>query len=69
MGGDRCPRRVRSRLAGVRDPQIQVRAIALRDARRRAVVRVRTELAGRRPLAEALELRLVEGEWRLEALR
>ena len=69
MGGDRCPPRVRSRLAGVRDPEIEVRGIAFRDARRRAVVRIRTEVAGRRPLGETLELRRVDGEWRLEALR
>jgi hypothetical protein len=69
MGGERCARRVRSRLAGAREPAIEVRDIAFRDARRRAIVRVRTELAGRRPLAETLELRRVEGEWRLDALR
>ena len=68
MGGDGCARRVRSGLARVRAPRIEVRAIALRGGGRRAVARLRTEVAGRRPLAEQLDLRRVEGEWRLEAL-
>ncbi len=69
MGGDGCARRVRSGLARVREPQIEVRSIALRDGGRGAVARLRTEVAGRRPLDEALDLRRVEGEWRFEALR
>ncbi len=69
MGGDACARRVRARLARVREPRIALRGIALRDGGGRAVARLRTEVEGRRPLDEALELRRVEGEWRFEALR
>jgi hypothetical protein len=60
---------VRSRLERVREPRIALRGIALRDGGRAAVARLRTEVAGRRPLDEALELRRVDGEWRFEALR
>lgn len=69
MGGDACPRRVQSRLARVRDPQIALKGIALRNGGTTAVARLRTEVAGRRALDEALELRRVDGEWRFEAFR
>ncbi len=69
MGGDACARRVRARLVRLRDPRIVLRGIALRDRGRAAVARLRTEVAGRRAVDEALELRRVDGEWRFEALR
>jgi hypothetical protein len=69
MGGAACARRVHSRLARVRDPRIALRGIALRDGGSSAVARLLTEVAGRRALGEALELRRVDGEWRFEALR
>jgi hypothetical protein len=69
IGGDRCARRVRAALAGLRAPRIELLRLELRDGGRRAIARLRSEVAGRRSLDETLELSRVDGEWRLEALR
>ncbi|HEU0025149.1 MAG TPA: hypothetical protein VFQ12_10975 [Thermoleophilaceae bacterium] len=67
MGGSECSRRVRRGLAGLRDPQLGLLGIRLLGDGSRAAARLRTEVARRRPLEETLELRRVDGEWRLEA--
>jgi hypothetical protein len=66
-GGSRCRRRVGRALAGLRDPRLELRRIDSNGAR--AVVRLRTEAAGVRPGDQVVDLRRVDGQWRLEALR
>ncbi len=67
MGGERCAARVGRALARVRRPRVELRAIKLSGDGGLATVRVRTESARSRPRDERLELRHVNGEWRVEA--
>jgi hypothetical protein len=68
MGGGRCPRRVARALAGVRAPRVELRAIEMGGSGGLASARLRTESARSRPRDEVVELRRVNGEWRVEAL-
>jgi hypothetical protein len=66
-GGARCARRLRKPMRALQDPSIQLRGLRL--DRGTAVASVRTRNAGRGRADTSLELRLVRGEWRIEALR
>jgi hypothetical protein len=68
LGGRRCERRVRSALAGLHDPHVELSGVTLRAGGREALARVRTRQAGRRVLQESLVLSRRSGEWRLESL-
>jgi hypothetical protein len=65
-GGSDCVRLLRSGAQGVRRPRIEVRRIEIEGER--ATVRVRTRAEGQAEVADALDLRRAEGEWRVEAL-
>jgi hypothetical protein len=65
-GGADCPRLLRSAAEGIREPRIQLHAIDLDGAR--ATVHVRTDARGQATVAAVLELRLRQGEWRIDSL-
>jgi hypothetical protein len=65
-GGEDCERRSRAAAADIRQPSLEIRSIEVSGARAR--VEVTTRAGGGSALREVLELRLEEGEWRVEAL-
>jgi hypothetical protein len=65
-GGPDCVRLTREAARQIERPAIRITAISVRGASARA--RVRTRAAGQAEVADVLELRREDGEWRVEAL-
>ena len=65
-GGRDCPRLLRSTVAGLRRPSIQIVAIELSGEK--AKVRVRSRAAGQPPLTDTINLVRQGGGYRVEAL-
>jgi len=65
-GGDECAAQLRSAAEGVRLPVIEVRGIHVNGERAR--VEVTTRATGQARVRDELQLRRVDGRWRVEAL-
>ena len=65
-GGRACARLLRSDAEGLRRPRIRIERIDVEG--RRAAVRVRSTARGQQPLTDVIELRRVDGEYRIDSL-
>jgi hypothetical protein len=65
-GGRACPRLLRSDAEGLRRPTIRILRIDVEDGR--VAVRVRSRSGDQQPISDVIELRRVDGEYRVDAL-
>jgi Putative lumazine-binding len=65
-GGDDCTRQLRTAAGDVEEPEIEIRAIDVKDDR--ATVTIRTEAAGQARATDELRLRRQRDRWLIDAL-
>ena len=65
-GADDCERLTRSAAEGIARPRIDLKAIRIEGERARA--EITTRAAGQAEVADVLELRREQGQWRVEGL-